>query len=250
MPLPARTFCDEDDYECLDTKIVCEACEQCVECSTLWRRRVAHAVFESGGSLSKVISTLVLMRVCLVCLLDNFKAVKKKRRAEVEIMPSFESLADHVSSEDLVLLDVDDTILSPRFGSVFVYASEGWAHLLRALRVAKHVMFVTARRDDDPDVAWDRLRQQLFQIGIIATQDHVLFTQGSTIKGPNLALALVARGLAKTPAWFIDDNYEACLSVMHCLPHIRTFSIPLAFADVTADVHGHVVLSPLPPSEM
>jgi hypothetical protein len=151
---------------------------------------------------------------------------------------SFLEVAAIVTANDIVLLDVDETIM---FKAEKVWASE---HLRNVLRIAKFVMFVTARIPKPS--AFETLQKDLAKIGIVATKDHMLFT-GDVAKGRYVRVALAARGLGSVPGWCIDDNRDALCSVSRYVPHLKCLEFRGQFRVETSELGvTPIVLAPLP----
>jgi hypothetical protein len=160
-----------------------------------------------------------------------------------------------VGPEDVVLLDVDETILFKHIcgpGAYEVYVSKDVAALRGIVRTARAVLFVTARRFSE--VAKANLRADLALLGIHAADDHLLLT-GDVYKGRYVRVELAARGLCTAPGWFVDDNGTCVLSVQQHMPHLRClefrgrgFDVPVGHEDVGgAGGESVVVPAALPP---
>jgi len=256
-----RTYCGGadgagDNESVCDAPDACTNCYQCVSCSTAWRHRVTAVVAATslpGHGHSHVVRALVHKGCCMVCV-DPGAASRPYIPSDsvprlVQVMRGWGELAARVSPEDLVLLDVDDTVISRPFFGGAAWVPADLPHLLTVLRTAKYVMFVTARAP--LPAAWENLQRDLAVLGVAATEDHVLFT-GDVCKGQYVRTALAARGLCDAPGWFVDDNAEAVRSVYWNMPQLQCvhfrggFVRPVAGAAGAAGVGPAVVLPSLP----
>lgn len=223
--LTDRSYCNPTERECASG---CPFCGQCQACSADWRNAVACAVYASGGGRCTVIEALMRHGCCRACFGgDTSSKPKELLRPQFPLVRDFAAVAADVTTNHLLLLDVDETVLITTGPGNDISVPTSAKHLLAALQVAKYVMFVTARRFA-PGKSWEFLRDQLAAVGIEATEDHVLFT-GSVDKGPWLYLELVARDLHAMPTCFVDDNRESVRSAMRYLPHIQGYEFRGSF---------------------
>jgi hypothetical protein len=254
-----RTYCGGadgagDNESVCDAPDACTKCYQCVSCSAAWRHRVTGIVAATktvGHGHSHVVQALVQKGCCMACVdpgaLSRPFIFSDTTRPPMRVMRGWDELAAQVTPEDLVLLDVDETVLSHHYLSGATWLPADLPHLLTVLRTAKYVMFVTARAA--LPAAWDNFKRDLDALGVAATEDHVLFT-GDVRKGQYVRTALAARGLCDAPGWFVDDNAEAVRSVYRCMPRLQCVQFRGGFVRPVAGAAGvepAVVLPPLPP---
>lgn len=158
---------------------------------------------------------------------------------------------DQVPRAPVVLLDIDDTVLSmENLNSVHprhVRPTEQ-GPLLSLLVGARVVAFVTARTLDflSASVA------HLAAIGVHATADHILTSNGrAEDKGRVVAQFLTDQGLRACDVVFVDDNHLALQSVAAVVSDVRCFlyAYKKSFSQRYLEdfqVNCKVVLPPLP----
>jgi hypothetical protein len=196
--------------------------------------------------MNDAVHALVIRGSCMVCI-DRTRVFKPLPYMLVEhqFPPalSFAVIVGKITADDIVLLDVDETIMVRHMG--IPSASNSLVHLHAILCTAKYVMFVTAR---PPSMAsWLHLKNDLANLGIAADREHCLFT-GDVNKGRYVRTALIGRGLGDMPGWFIDDNRLALRSVAQFVPHLRCLEfMGRCGAKPPCPPDPIVVLKPLPP---
>ena len=150
-----------------------------------------------------------------------------------------------------LLLDIDETVLV-RGGAQLTDA----AHVRRLLTAAAHVAFITSRCRKSRHTRQRRSRtvSQLGAVGIHASEDHIVYTSGSTAKGTFVRELLKHRRL-RGPVVFIDND-AACAAdvVLHAPARVRVFHYDRHAAaqpaprgrGVATTLDPGVVLAPLP----